>query len=131
MCYYYSIMLDVEKPTHPDTELFECFRCGICCTKFQAIVRFDEMQKIATYLGISVDEWVKQYSDPKWFSYRNFLIKHVDSACVFLRYENDLSTCTIYPARPACCSDWIASEEQKECQEGLKKLANLKEQQTG
>ena len=99
----------------------ECIRCGICCAKYHAIVSLDEVQQIASYLGISMDEWVKLYSEPRWHSQNNYLIRHVNSACIFLRFVGGISYCGIQPVKPSCCSDWIPCLENKECREGLRK----------
>ena len=100
----------------------ECMRCGTCCTKYQAIVNSEEIQTIADYLCITKNEWVKEYSEPRWQSQKNHLIRHVDSGCVFLKYEKEITFCNIHPARPLCCSAWIPSLDNKECQEGLNRV---------
>lgn len=102
-----------------------CLRCGICCTRHQSIVSFEEAQRIASYLGITMHDWVKAYSDQKWPSDNNYLIRHVDSACIFLKYDKDMSYCDIQPCKPSCCADWIPSLEKKECRQGLSKYRKI------
>ena len=99
----------------------ECIRCGVCCAKHHAIVSLDEVQQIASYLGISMDEWVKVYSEPRWQSQKNYLIRHVNSACIFLRFVGEMSYCKIQSVKPSCCYDWIPCLGNKECREGLRK----------
>ena len=103
------------------TYSMECIRCGICCTRYQAIVSLDEVQQIASYLGISMNEWVKLYSEPRWHSHKNYLILHVNAACIFLKYAGKISYCDVQPVKPSCCYDWIPCPENKECREGLRK----------
>lgn len=103
--------------THP----MECNRCGICCTRYEAIVDIDAVQQIASYLRISTDEWVKLYSEPRWRSHKNYLIRHVNAACIFLRHEREISYCDIHPVKPSCCYDWMPGLENKECREGMKR----------
>ncbi len=114
-------MTDPLNPSGLNTYPMECIRCGICCTRYQAIVSLDEVQQIASYLGFSVDEWVKLYSEPRWHSHKNYLIRHVNAACIFLRYVGGMSYCDIQPVKPPCCYDWIPCLGNKECREGLRK----------
>lgn len=102
--------------------LKECLRCGTCCTLHQAILNDEEAQKIAVFLDTSLEEWVKQYTDSRWQSSKNYLIKHTDSGCIFLRSEGSLTSCSIHIVRPACCSDWAPGLDHKECREGLARL---------
>jgi Fe-S-cluster containining protein len=105
--------------SNPQGEPMECRRCGVCCTRHQAYVRQAEMQRIIAFLGITEMEWSKQYEDPRW-EYNDYrLIIHINGACAFLRYENGLAACSIYPVRPACCSDWQPGAEKRECRQGI------------
>jgi Fe-S-cluster containining protein len=96
----------------------ECRRCGVCCTRHQAYVSPSELQRIIAFLGINQDDWQKLYDDPRWEYGNRRLIRHVNGACAFLKYENRLATCTIYEVRPACCADWQPGPEKKECRVG-------------
>lgn len=117
-------MTDISNIDRPGM-LMECRRCGVCCTKYQAIVNMTEIQEIADYLCISIDDWMKKYSEPRWNSHKSQLIRHNDSGCVFLKREKENTACDIHPARPSCCSEWIPSLENSECQEGLKRAAKM------
>ncbi len=99
----------------------ECLRCGVCCTRHQAITGLKEAQGIASYLGISLHEWEELYSEPKWHSDNSHLIRHVNGACIFLRYAEQVSCCEIQLVKPSCCSDWIPNLDKKECLEGLRR----------
>ena len=101
-----------------------CRRCGICCTRHQAYAGPEEIQRIMAFLGINIDEWDQRYDEPRW-RYADFrLIRHVNGACAFLRYDKGLAACAIYPVRPACCADWQPGPEKKECREGMKQRKN-------
>jgi Fe-S-cluster containining protein len=98
-----------------------CRRCGVCCTRYQAYVRPEEIDRIIAFLGIMPDDWQKAYDDPRW-EYGDFrLIRHADGACAFLKYDKGLAACAIYAVRPACCVTWEPGPEKKECREGMKK----------
>ena len=99
----------------------QCLRCGICCTRHQAITSLEEARRIASYLGITMHEWEKEYSEPKWKSDKNYLIRHVNGSCIFLKYDKNISYCDIHPVKPSCCNDWITSLDKKECFEGFSK----------
>ncbi len=107
--------------TNIEASLMPCRRCGVCCQRHQAYVRPEELQRITAFLGITVDDWEKLYDDSRW-EYANYrLIRHVDGACAFLKYDKALATCAIYAVRPACCAAWQPGPGKKECQEGMKK----------
>jgi Fe-S-cluster containining protein len=99
----------------------ECRRCGVCCTRHQAYVRPEDIKRIIAFLGITAEDWEKLYDDPRWEFNDYRLVRHVNGACAFLKYEKDLAVCTIHVVRPACCSEWQPSPEKKECREGMKK----------
>ncbi len=105
----------------PEYSPMECRRCGVCCTRHQASVRPEDIKRITAFLGISTDDWEKLYDDPRWEFDNYHLIRHVDGACAFLKYEQGLAVCTIHVVRPACCADWQPGPEKKECREGMGK----------
>ena len=96
-----------------------CRRCGVCCTRHQAFVWPEEIRRIISYLGISMKEWEELYDDSKWQYSEYRLIRHVDGACAFLRYDKGLAACVIHAVKPACCANWEPSLEKKECKEGI------------
>jgi Fe-S-cluster containining protein len=99
----------------------KCLRCGICCHRHQAIITLKELQRIVSYLNITELEWEREYSEPKWPSDKNRLIRHVNGACVFLKYTDNVSYCDIQPVKPSCCKEWMPGLDKKECLEGLAK----------
>jgi Fe-S-cluster containining protein len=112
---------DIEG-SNSKAETMACRRCGVCCTRHQASVRPEEMQRIAAFLGITAKDWVKLYDDPRW-EYDDFrLIRHINGACAFLKWDKGLAACAIHAVKPACCSEWQPGAEKKECQEGEKRV---------
>jgi len=96
----------------------ECFRCGICCRRYQPKVSPEEIEAMAFYLSLPPDRFRERYIMVTRIGY---LLSRVRDGCIFLdKDENQPAACRIYPARPASCRDWTASLEKKECREGLK-----------
>jgi Fe-S-cluster containining protein len=107
-----------DTPPLPEA-LVACRRCGVCCTRHQARVRPEEVQRIIAYLGISQDDWDNLYNDSRW-EYGDYrLIRHVNGACAFLAEENGLASCTIYEVRPACCTGWQPGPDKRDCRLGM------------
>ncbi len=98
-----------------------CRRCGVCCTRHQAQAGPEEIERIIAFLGITPELWNGLYNDPRWEYGSHRLIRQVDGACAFLKYEKGLAVCFIYPVRPACCAAWQPGPGKKECREGMKK----------
>jgi len=103
-------------------EPMECRRCGVCCTRHQAFVTPEDIVRITTYLGITVQDWNRLYDDSRWQYSEYRLIRHVNGACAFLTYDNGLATCTIQEVKPACCADWKPGPDRVECKEGMEKI---------
>jgi Fe-S-cluster containining protein len=102
-----------------NNETMECLRCGTCCTVHQAFVTGEDIERISAFLGITPDEWRREYDDPRWQHSQYNLIRHVKGACVFLTYESGAAACTIQPVKPKCCRDWEPAPDRKECRVGL------------
>jgi hypothetical protein len=118
---------DETPATPPGTGTMACRRCGACCTMHQAFVNPEEIRRIVVYLGVTMDDWDRYYEDSRWEynSYR--LVRHVNGACVFLKYErNGLATCIIHAVKPGCCANWQPGPDRKECQEGAARQAKDK-----
>jgi Fe-S-cluster containining protein len=98
-----------------------CRRCGVCCTRHQAYVKEEDIERIAAFLGVRRSDWESLYGDPRWEFGSFQLIRQTGGACAFLRYEQGMASCAIYPVRPACCADWQPGPERRECREGMKK----------
>ena len=99
-----------------------CFRCGICCTCYQAPLTTKEMNKIASTLGISRSKFISRYARKVPIK-EGYLLKHTKKGCVFLGWDADgKARCTIHPSRPKACREWTPSLAKPECLEGLAKL---------
>jgi len=99
-----------------------CFRCGICCASYQAPLTPEDIDNIASALGISSSKCVSRYA-LKVPTKEGYLLKHTKKGCVFLAWDADgKARCTIHPSRPKACREWTPSLAKPECLEGLAKL---------
>ena len=98
----------------------ECFRCGICCTRYQPPLTQEEVETIARELGLSPRDFLSEYVQITLVGY---LLRRTETGCIFLKREDDnTANCSIHPFRPEACRNWVPSLSQRECQDGLKKL---------
>ncbi len=104
-----------------------CFRCGTCCSKFQPQISLSEAHIIADKLGVSWRHFLADYIDPRWPGTRNFLLRHINGACVFLRVSSDQKQklCSIHTFKPSCCQEWKPGIDRSECLDGLKTIWDL------
>ena len=99
-----------------------CFRCGICCTCYQAPLTSEDIDNIASALGISSLKCISRYA-LKVPIKEGYLLKRTKKGCVFLAWDADgKARCTIHPSRPKACREWTPSLSKPECLEGLAKL---------
>jgi len=99
-----------------------CFRCGICCTCYQAPLEPEDIENIASALGISSSEFISSYALRVPIK-EGYLLKQTKKGCVFLTWvEDEKACCTIYPSRPKACREWTPSLSRPECLEGLARL---------
>jgi Fe-S-cluster containining protein len=106
----------MEQPPIP------CFRCGICCTCYQPPLTSEDVDSIASALGISRSKCLSEYA-VKVPIKEGYLLKHRKKGCVFLAWDADgKARCTIYPSRPKACREWTPSLAKPECVEGLTEL---------
>lgn len=99
-----------------------CFRCGICCTCYHAPLTTEEMNKIASTLGISRSKFISRYARKVPIK-EGYLLKHTKKGCVFLAWDADgKARCTIHSSRPLACREWTPTLAKPECLEGLAKL---------
>jgi len=99
-----------------------CFRCGICCTRYQPPLTAEDIDNIASALGISRSKCLSKYA-VKVPIKEGYLLKHTEKGCVFLAWDEDgKARCTIHPSRPKACREWTPSLSKPECLEGLAKL---------
>jgi len=99
-----------------------CFRCGICCTCYRPPLTTEDMDNIASALGISRSKCISKYARKAPIK-EGYLLKHTIKGCAFLGWDPDgRARCTIYPSRPKACREWTPSLAKPECREGLAKL---------
>lgn len=113
----------------PETNIsIPCFRCGVCCRRYQVRLSQVEARRIADELGLDWDTFSSKYLDCHWPGVESFLLRRSRGKCVFLRRESDgkLYRCLIYPCRPDSCREWSPGLSRPECQEGLTRYWGLK-----
>jgi len=99
-----------------------CFRCGICCTSYQAPLTPEDIDNIASALGISRSKCISRYA-LKVPIKEGYLLKKTEKGCIFLAWDADgKARCTIHPSRPKACREWTPGLSKPECLEGLAKL---------
>ncbi len=105
----------------------QCFRCGVCCTRYQVNLSLVEARRISDGLGISWDEFQKDYLDQRWLGYDSFLLRRHNGVCIFLQNagDNGQASCLVHSSKPTACRLWTPGPYQRECQIGLVKYWNL------
>ena len=99
-----------------------CFRCGICCTCYQAPLTPEDISNIASALEISRSKFISRYARKAPIR-EGYLLKHTSKGCVFLAWDADgKARCTIHCSRPLACREWVPTLAKPECLEGLAKL---------
>ncbi len=99
-----------------------CFRCGICCASYQAPLTPEDIDNIASALGISSSKCISKYA-VKVPIEEGYLLKRTEKGCIFLAWDADgKARCTIYPSRPKACWEWTPSLSKPKCLEELAKL---------
>ena len=120
-------------PSEQTKTLLECFRCGVCCIKYQAPLNSVEAGLIADYLELPLDVFLDRFTDHRWPAGPERLLCHLNGACVLLNSEQDgkLNNCRIHLVRPKACCDWEAGLDRKECRDGLAKHWQLSVNSSG
>ena len=99
-----------------------CFRCGICCMRYQPSLYPEDIENIASALGISTSECTSRYTK-NVPTKKGYVLTRTEKGCIFLAWDRDgKACCTIYPFRPRACREWTPSLSKPECLEGLAKL---------
>lgn len=98
-----------------------CLQCGTCCSKFIICLTYDEAERFARGLNISLEEFEKTYIDPVWPDPNIYLLKRVDGACIFLKQVNELPVyrCSIHEFKGDGCLAFKPGLHKTECREGL------------
>lgn len=63
-----------------------CFRCGICCTCYHPPLTPEDIDNIASVLGISRSKCISKYA-LKVPIKEGYLLKHTKKGCVFLAWD--------------------------------------------
>lgn len=101
-----------------------CFCCGVCCERWQPLIGREEAERLATWLGLSLDDFLRDYTQPYPFDDQRWLLQRNErEACIFLDYdERGATVCTVHPVKPDACAAWEASLMKKECRQGLQRM---------
>jgi Fe-S-cluster containining protein len=97
---------------------FKCQICGACCRIKDGIVRVnaDEISRIARYLQISEDEFIKDHTDLSPDRQGLILRSRPNGECVYLNSEN---LCTINEVKPDKCRtfpfEWVNPDSASVC----------------
>lgn len=104
-----------------------CFRCGVCCTKYNVRISFLEARRIADGLGISWRDFLSRYVSRDGANPESFLLRRKEKACIFLENTGDsnMSRCLIHAFKPSSCKEWNPSLYRRDCQEGLARYWGL------
>ena len=124
---------NITEKTAGQEDVFTCFYCGICCCDYQPHLDMKESKIIATHLGISLQKFFDDYTDPRWPGTDTHLLLHKDEMCVFLEQKTGKAKwlCLIHAFKPDACRRWTASLSQKECRRGLSRYWGLSVNDSG
>lgn len=117
----------IEKKADKGDNVFPCFCCGVCCTDYQPHLELTESKNLADHLGISLQKFIDDYTDPRWPGTDTHLLRHRDGICLFLEKKEGRANwlCRIHAFKPDACLQWAAGPEKKECREGLSRYWGL------
>jgi len=104
-----------------------CFRCGVCCTRYQVRLDLIKARRICDELGLKWNMFPGRYIDSQWPGSDSFLLRKENGACIFLKDTNipGSKVCLIHMFKPSACRDWSPSLHRHECQQGLAKYWNI------
>lgn len=82
---------------------YECRRCTACC-RWPGEVRLsdEELQRLATFLGLSEDAFIQRYMRLRTDRRGLALAEQPDGACIFL----DGRDCRVQPVKPRQCREF-------------------------
>ncbi len=118
MAGYLRTMDGGEYAAGPVEQAIECFRCGLCCRRYQPPVSEAEIDLLAKGLGLPRDEVISRYVQATVVGY---LVRQGEQGCVFLEREGreNRATCRVHAFRPEACRNWTPSLSRRECRDGL------------
>ena len=122
-----------ENTSEQGKDVFPCFCCGVCCSEYQPHLDLTESQNIADHLGISLQKFFDDCTDPRWPGTDTHLLLHKDGMCLFLEQKEGRAKwlCRIHAFKPDACRRWAASLIQKECRKGLSRYWGLSVDNSG
>lgn len=108
-------------PWYKEGLRFACTECGKCCTGKPGYVWLteDEMHRIADYLNLPIDRFIRQYTRRKYNRYALIEKKAHHYDCIFLKDKK----CSIYPVRPKQCRTYPWWKENLKSEESWKRAA--------
>lgn len=115
---------DTQLGRFTDAEAIPCFRCGVCCQRWQPLVDHTEAERLATHLGVETELFLAEYARPYPLREDTYQLNARDGGCVFLAFAEGRAACTVHEARPQACRAWDASFARKECLDGLRALGD-------
>jgi Fe-S-cluster containining protein len=119
---FHFILRDGSKHTIGDSVIpIECFRCGLCCRRYQPQLTREEIQNMAERLEVPTEDFISRYIQ---ITIVGYLLRQTKNGCVFLAWNTHRTRtgCRIHSFRPEACRNWTASFSRPECREGLLKL---------
>ena len=81
-------------------EQIDCLACANCCRVATAKVTDRDIEKLAKFLGIRREEFVRNYTVES--EEEGLILKRTETGCVFLSGNE----CIVYEARPHTCIDF-------------------------
>ncbi len=78
----------------------DCTQCANCCRVAEAGVKDRDIEKLAKFIGVSREEFLRDYTDRN--EANELILKRTKSGCVFLK-DN---LCSVYEARPRSCANF-------------------------
>lgn len=78
----------------------DCTVCANCCKVATAALIERDVEKLAKFLRISPDKFLREYCDES--EEEGVILKRNEAGCVFLSGNE----CTVYEARPATCENF-------------------------
>jgi len=110
---------DTQLGRFTDDETIPCFRCGVCCRRWQPLIGREEASRLAAFLQTSTDAFLQMHTRTYPLAEDSYQLNERYGGCTFLTLEDGRASCSVHPARPQACRDWDASLGRRECLEGL------------
>jgi Fe-S-cluster containining protein len=113
---------DDDTPWYRDGLMFQCTRCGDCCTGAPGYVWVDpeEIARLASHRGVSTEEFSRRYV--RRVGHRHSLLEKPGGDCIF--WDRGAG-CTVYPARPTQCRTWPFWSENVETPEAWEDVTRV------